>query len=87
MGKVGGEKKKTDRAARRLCCCSRLFSTVFVRCMTACAGGIGAPLCLSRWEMIVSRTEGGCEASAWVMGNGSAGKGGDTSVNGVESLQ
>jgi hypothetical protein len=43
-------------------------------------------LCLSRWEMIVSRTEA-AEPSAWVMDNGSAGKGGDTSVNGVESLQ
>jgi len=67
MGKMR-ERKKTDRAARRLCCCSRLFSTAFVRCTTACAGGIVSPLCLSRWEMIVSRTDRRCRVFS--LGNG-----------------
>jgi hypothetical protein len=49
--------EKEDKPARRLCCCSRLFSTVFVRCTTPCAGGTRAPLFLLRWEMIVSGTD------------------------------
>ena len=85
----GGAKKKTDTAALRRCCCSLLSSTVFCSLHDPARGwNKSTPLFLSRWENDGKwNTTKTTSLKPRVLDNGSAGKGGDASVNGAETLQ